>query len=197
MAQTPASEWDLNPDVIMAPANGVVALQPKITSGSANVTLTSEQSDSGISVALTQPSLTTSQNGTITVTAGNTAGFYHFSITASDTGGVTQTQDGWILVGNPPATLTKTGDGQSATRGTQIALSATLNPGSSGGTNQGASIYFTTDGGTLSSPIMTTDANGNAAVTLTLPSSPGPVHVTAQGPYALGHPVVVFTETAQ
>jgi glycosyl hydrolase family 44/fibronectin type III domain protein len=197
MAQTPASEWDLNPDVIMVPANGTVILQPKITSGSANVTLTSQQSDSGISVALTQPSLTTNQNGTITVTAGSTPGFYHFSITSSDTGTVTQTQDGWILVGNPPATLAKTGDGQTGASGTQLALSVALNAGSSGGTNQGADIYFTTDGGTLSSSIVTTDTNGNAAVTLTLPSSPGPVHVTAQGPFGLGHPLVVFSETAQ
>jgi hypothetical protein len=197
MAQTPASEWDLNPDVIMVPANGTVTLQPKITSGSANVTLTSQQSDSGISVALTQPSVTPNQNGTITVTAGGTPGFYHFSITSSDTSTVTQTQDGWILVGNPPATLAKTGDGQTGASGTQLALSVALNAGSSGGTNQGADIYFTTDGGTLSSSIVTTDTNGNAAVTLTLPSSPGPVHVTAQGPYGLGHPVVVFSETAQ
>jgi hypothetical protein len=197
MAQTPASEWDLNPDVITVPASGTVTLQPKITSGSANVTLTSEQSDSGISVALTQPSVTPSQTGTVTITAGSTAGFYHFSITGSDTSGVTQTQDGWILVGNPPATLAKTGDGQTAARGTQIALSVNLNAGSSGGSNQGASVYFTTDGGTLSSQIVTTDTNGNAAVTLTLPASPGPVHMTAQGQYELGHPEVIFTETAQ
>lgn len=197
MAQTPASEWNLNPDVIMVPASGTVTLQPAITTGSANVTLTSEQSDSGISVVLTQASITPSQTGTITIAAGSTAGFYHFSVTGSDTSGAAQTQDGWILVGNPPATLAKTGDGQSGTRGTQLALSVNLNAESSGGSNQGASVYFTTDGGTLSSSIVTTDTNGNAAVTLTLPSSPGAVHVTAQGPYGLGHPEVVFTETAQ
>ncbi len=83
MAQTPASEWDLNPDVITVPANGTVTLQPKITSGSTNVTLASEQSDSGISVALTQSSVTPSQTGTVTITAGSTAGFYHFSVTAT------------------------------------------------------------------------------------------------------------------
>jgi hypothetical protein len=197
MAQTPASEWDLNPDVITVPANGTVTLQPKITIGSANVTLTSQQSDSGISVALTQASVTPTQTGTVTITAGNTAGFYHFSITASDHSGVTQTKDGWILVGNPPATLAKTGDDQTAARGAQIALSVSLNAGSSGGANQGATIYFTTDAGTLSAPLVVSDANGNAAVTLTLPPSPGIVNVTAQGQYELGHPVAVFVETAQ
>ena len=38
---------------------------------------------------------------------------------------------------------------------------------------------------------------GKASVVLTLPSSPGTVHVKAEGQYALGHPAVVFTETAQ
>ena len=197
MAQIPASEWDLNPDVVTVPANGTVTLQPKITSGSANVTLTSQESDSGISVALTQASVTPTQTGTVTITAGSAAGFYHFSITGSDTSGVTQTKDGWILVGNPPATLAKTGDNQSAPRGTTIALSVNLNAGSSGGTNQGATIYFTTDAGSLSAPLVTTDTNGNAAVTLTLPPSPGIVNVTALGQYELGHPVAVFVETAQ
>jgi hypothetical protein len=32
---------------------------------------------------------------------------------------------------------------------------------------------------------------------LTLPASAGTVHVTADGPYGLGHPVAVFTETTQ
>jgi len=38
-------------------------------------------------------------------------------------------------------------------------------------------------------------ASGNAAVVLTLPQSAGTVHVTAEGPYGLGHPDVVFSET--
>jgi len=32
---------------------------------------------------------------------------------------------------------------------------------------------------------------------LTLPATPGTVHVTAEGQYALGRPIVSFTETAQ
>jgi len=76
-------------------------------------------------------------------------------------------------------------------------LSVTLNAGSSGGTKSGASVYFTTDAGTLSAPIVVTDSNGNATVTLTLPVSAGVVHVQAEGPYGLGHPVATFTETAQ
>src|SRR5206468_10561123 len=33
----PASEWDLNPDTTMVPANGSVTLSPNLTSGSATV----------------------------------------------------------------------------------------------------------------------------------------------------------------
>ena len=39
LATAPASDWDLNPDTIMVPTGGTVTLQPKITSGSTNVTL--------------------------------------------------------------------------------------------------------------------------------------------------------------
>ncbi len=197
MAQTPGAEWDLNPDTIMIPAGGTATLQPKITSASGTVTLSSSTADNGISVALTQPSLTTTQTGTITVTAGANPGFYHYTVTGADNSSVSQTQGGWIVVGKPAATLTKTGDNQTGMHGTTLQLSVTLVPGSSGGTLTGASILVTTDAGTLSNRIVTTNSSGVASVTLTLPSSAGPVHVTAEGPFGLGHPQVTFTETSQ
>jgi hypothetical protein len=40
------------------------------------------------------------------------------------------------------------------------------------------------------------NSSGVAKVTLTLPGAPGPITVTAEGPYALGHPTVMFNETA-
>jgi hypothetical protein len=198
MAGTPDSEWDLNPDTVMVSAGGTVTLQPRIASGTANVTLGAPQSDSGITVTVTQGNLTASQNGTVTVVAGNTPGFYHYIVQGTDSGAA-QTQGGWIVVGNPAATFAKTGDGQAGPAGSNLTLTVTLVPGASGGTNTGASVYFTTDSGTLSAPIVTTDlaGDGNATVTLTLPSTPGTVHVTAQGPYGLGHPVATFTETSQ
>ena len=146
---------------------------------------------------MAQPNAVTSQSGTINVTAGANSGFYRFAVTGTDNNGVTQTQQGWILVGNPAATLTKTGDGQSATRGTTISLSVQLNVGNSGGAEEGASILFTTDQGTLSAREAQTNSSGVAAVQLTLPNSAGAVHVTAEGPIGLGHPVVTFTETSQ
>jgi len=197
MANTPAAEWDLNPDVITVPANGSVPLAPKIVSGTGTVTLSSPQSDVGITVTLTQPNLTTSQKGTITVNAGANAGFYHFTVTGMDGSGVSQTQSGWILVGNPPATLSKTGDNQTGPHGSTLNLTATLAAGSSGGSNAGGSIFFTTDAGSLSSRIVKTNGSGQASVVLTLPNSAGTVHVTAEGPIELGHAVVTFTETSQ
>src|SRR5208283_82365 len=172
--------------------------QPKILSGAANVTLTAEQSDSGVSLSLAQPVVTATQNGSVTVTAGNTPGFYHFTVTGSD-GVATQNEGGWIVVGNPPATLSIAGNtnNQSGAPGSTLTLSLTLNAGSSGGSASGATIFFTPDSGSVSSRIVTTDSSGNASVTLTLPSTAGTVHVTAEGPFGLGHPVATFTENAQ
>jgi hypothetical protein len=84
------------------------------------------------------------------------------------------------------------------------ALTVTLAPGASGGTNTGASILFTASAGSLSNGtssgskvIAITNSSGVASVTLTLPSSAASVTVTAEGPYGLGHPVApAFTETA-
>ncbi len=201
----PAVEWDLNPDTTMVSAGGSVTLSPKIVSGTGTVTLNSQLSDGGITVALTQPSVTATQNGTVTVTAGATPGFYHYTVTGTDNTATQQTQGGWIVVGNPAATLTKVGDAQT---GSSLTLTATLNVGNSGATQQGASLLFKTSGGTLSVSgsntcntsgtvcIATTDSSGNATVTLTLPNGTGKVTVTAEGPWPLGHPAVTFTETS-
>ena len=205
-ATKPSSEWDLNPDTTMVPAGGTVTLNPSITSGTGNVTLANAAFDAyeGATactgtINIITAAITTTTNGTITVNAGGAPGFCHFTVTGTDSAGVIQSQGGWIVVGNPAATLTKTGDNQLGSPGGQITLGVTLSPGSSGGTNTGASIYFNTDAGSLSAPIVVTDQSGSgtATVTLTLPSSAGVVHVTAEGPYGLGHPVATFTETAQ
>jgi hypothetical protein len=196
-------EWDLNPESIMVPANGTVTLHPKLVSTLGTVTLSSLQYDSGISsMTITGATVTPLSNGSITVTAGATSGFYHFNVTGAASLTATspatlQKQSGWIVVGNPAATLAKTGDNQSAPHGSTVTLSATLAPGQSGGTATGASILFSTDAGSLSQRIVNTDSAGTASVVLTLPAIPGTVHVTAEGPYGLGHPVATFTETAQ
>jgi hypothetical protein len=195
--QLPGAEWDLNPDTTQVASGGKVILQPRVTSGSATVTLGTPTSDPGITVTVTQPTLSKGHNGRITVTAGSTPGFYHYSVPSTDTNGVAQQQGGYILVGNPPATFTKTGDNQKGKAGTQLTLGVTLNPGQSGGSAAGGTVFFTASAGTLANRIVDTDPNGQATVVLTLPSTAQTVHVTAEGQYALGHPVVTFTETAQ
>jgi hypothetical protein len=213
-ATAPVSNWDLNPDTIMVSSSGTVTLQPIITSGGANVTLSSAVFDSfegattctGGSIALTNATITPTQSGTITVNAPGTPGFCHFTVTGND-GTATQTEGGWIVVGNPAASLAKTsGDGQTGGAGTTLphALTVTLSPGQSAGVATGAGIFFTTSAGSLSNGttsgskvIAVTNSSGVASVTLTLPATAGPVQVQAQGQYALGNPSVTFTETAQ
>ena len=196
-SQLPGAEWDLNPDTTMVAAGKQVTLHPRVTAGAATVTLGTPQSDSGIKLSVTQPTLSAGHAGSITVTAGTTPGFYHYTVTSTDTTGAAQSQSGWILVGNAPASLTETGDNQKGAVGSKLNLSVTLNPGQSGGSAPGGTILFTTSAGSLSKRTVTTDSSGKAVVVLTLPATPGTVHVTAEGQYALGHPVVTFTETAQ
>ena len=195
-SQIPGAAWDLNPDTTMVAAGSKVVLSPKLTSGTATVTLGTPTFESGITVVVSGATVSPGHDGKITVTAGTTPGFYQYTVPATDSTGVSQQESGWILVGNPPASLAKTGDKQTGAPGSQLNLSVTLNPGSSGGSAAGGTIFFTTSAGTLSSRIVTTDSNGNAAVVLTLPSTAGTVHVTAEGQYGLGHPVATFTETA-
>jgi hypothetical protein len=195
--QSPGAEWDLNPDTTQLASGGKVVLQPRVISGSATVTMGTPTSDAGITLTVTQPTLSKGHNGRITVSAGTTPGFYHYSVPSTDTNGIAQQQGGYILVGNPPATFTKTGDNQKGKAGSQLTIGVTLNPGQSGGSAAGGTVLFTTSAGTLANRIVDTDSNGNATVVLTLPSTAQTVHVTAEGQYALGHPVVTFTETAQ
>jgi hypothetical protein len=207
----PGAEWDLNPDTFMVPAGGTFTLTPKFISGAGTVTLGSPSVTSGgITLTTGNPTVTAVQQGSVPVTAGNTPGFYSFSVPATDSSGVSTTQNGWVLVTKPAATLTKTGDNQTGAVGTKVNLSVTLVPGQSGGTAAGASVFFTTGAGSLTNVqvgtekvftgtkvIAVTDGSGLANVTLKLPGAAQQVQVTAEGPFGLGHPVVTFTETAQ
>jgi hypothetical protein len=215
LATPPSAEWDLNPDTIMVPANGTVTLNPIITSGTGTVSLSNAVFDAfeGVlpcsgSLNITTAAITNTVNGAITVNAGGSPAFCHFTVTGTDGAGVTQTQGGFIVVGKPAAILAKTtGDGQTGAAGTQLAtpLTATLAPGQSGGTASGASVLLSASGGTLSDgtnngpkiKVVTSSSGVTPPVTLTLPSTKGQVTVTAEGPFGLGHPVVTFTETAQ
>ena len=208
----PASEWYLNPDDLMIPASGMGILNPKIISGTAPVTLTSAVFDAfegatacAGSLTLTNPAITPTKSATITVNPGSTSGFCHYTVTGSD-GTATQTEGGWIVVGKPAASIAvQSGNSQSGAAGAPLSqpLAVALTPGLSGATATGASILFKTSAGVLSNGttsgstvIATTNSAGTASVTLTLPSSQGPVTVTAQDQFALGGASVTFTEAA-
>jgi hypothetical protein len=223
-ASQPSANWGLNPDAVVVPAGGNVILQASgsqingsgVTPPPFTVTLSSAVFDAyegagacAGSIALTSPTIAANQPAQLTVTAPGTPGFCHVTVTGTDNNGVTETQGGWIVVGNPAASLTITGgNNQTGTHGTTLPVALTVNlaPGGSGGANpaSGATILFSTNAGSLSngtasgSIVMAkTDAAGAATVTLTLPVGAQSVTVTAEGPYGLGHPVITFNETSQ
>jgi hypothetical protein len=222
LPSTPAVEWELNPDAIQVPANGAVTLAPRIVSGSGSVALATAQFDSGSvcaqhggAIGITSAQLP----GAIAISPGSSTGFCHFTVTGQDSGGVTQTQGGWIVVGYPAATLANSTSSASGAAGSQVTLSVTMTPGAAISTPvcssaaacgptyaAGASVLFTVDAGSISGgypatpglrQIAKAGADGVASVQLTLPANAAAVHVTAEGPYAYGHPVIQFAETVQ
>jgi len=196
----------------MIPASGAEILNPRIITGTAPVMLTSAVFDAfeGApactgSLTLSNATITPTTPAAITVNPGSSVGFCHYTVTGND-GTSTQTESGWIVVGKPAATFAvKSGNNQSGSARAALAqpLSVALTSVPSGFTTTGASVLFTTLAGSLSNGttsgtavIAQADSSGNASVTLTLPSSKGPVTVTAQDQFALGGASVTFTETA-
>ena len=197
MPTEPAVEWDLNPDTLLAPASSTVTIAPGITSGKGTFTLTGATGSAGLSFTLTQPKMAVGSPGLVTIKTPSAPGLYSFTLTGKDSANVVESKQGWVLVGNPAAALTKTGDNQTGTRGKTLTLTATFEPGTSGISEGNVSILFTTSAGKLSSNVVRTDGSGHATVILTLPATAGKVLVTAQAPAPVGGEKVVFTETAQ
>jgi hypothetical protein len=195
------------------------------TAGDATVTLNSANFDTCTgTLAIVNPLVTQTLltgDGKITVTPGNTTGFCHFTVMGTDSSGAAQTQSGWIVVGNQAASLVN-GSPSTGQAGKTVTLSVTLNPGSSIGPPvcpnapcpasaiRGASILFTVDSGSLSGGVYpmtstsstkqmvaTANSAGVANVTLALPGAGTTVHVTAEGPYDLGHAAATFAVTVQ
>jgi hypothetical protein len=198
--QPVAEEWDLNPDTLLAPTSATVKISPALISGTGNVTLTSATGTGGVTLALTGKTITPTTPGSVAITTPSTPGLYSFTVTGQDSAGTFQTQQGWVLATVPAGTLAKTGDLQTASPGATITLTATYSPGasgSSGATAGNVDLLFTASAGTLSQRIVRTASTGAATVQLTLPSTPGPVTVTAAGPVFWGTPIATFTETVQ
>lgn len=208
------------PGIIMMSQASSVVLHPAIVSGSGTgtVKLTKVTATGGVTAAISQANVNPTTEGAITLTVpptGTAPGFYNFKVFGQDSSGTVETQSGIVEVGTPAATLKVSGDNQTGTAGTTLSapLQVTATPGSSAYTASGLEILFTAPTGcTLSASsgtnvveksadgnriLVTTDSSGTAAVSLTLPITPGTVTVTAQGPYPVGHPTHTFTETAQ
>ncbi len=201
LAHTIASEWDLNPDTLLAPTSGTVTIHPTITGGASGggpVTLTSAAGSGGVTLDITGNKLTSLANGDVAIHTPATPGLYSFTVIGRDSGGTLQTQQGWVLTTVPASKLTKSGEKQTAKPGAKLTLTATFSQGaasSTGASAAGVDILFTASAGILNKRIVRTSANGQATVELTLPSKAGPVTVTAVGPVFWGAPTVTFTET--
>ena len=194
------ADWVLNPDTMLAPTSGSVVISPALNRGTGPVTLTAASGTGGLALTLTQPAITETTPGKITIKTPATAGIYSFTVTGVDANGTEQTQPGWVLATVPAGKLTKTGDKQTAKPGAKITLTATYTPGaaaSTGATAGNVDLLFTTSAGTLSKRIVRTASNGAASVVLTLPSTAGTVTVTAVGPAFWGKPTATFTETVE
>lgn len=204
-AHTIAEEWDLNPDTILAPTSGSVTIHPTITYGNGPVTLISASGLGKLTFNIAGKVMNSLANGEIVINTPAAPGLYPFTVTARDSAGTEQTQQGWVLATVPASTLTKTGDRQSAKPGARITLTATFAQGApanvdgygTGVSSAGVDLLFTASAGTLSQRIVRTSATGQATVELTLPSKSGPVTVTAVGPVFWGAPTAIFTETVE
>jgi hypothetical protein len=207
----PAAEWHMVPDDLMVSSGASAQMNPSNWNGAPNLTVSSAVFDAYAGAPACNGSFNITSNtiqqywpAFVTVTAPTTPGFCHYTVTATD-GVINTTQSGWIVVGNPAATLTASaGNGQTAARGSTLAvpLTVTLNAGASGASAKGAEVFFSTSAGTLSNGtssgskvIATTNTSGVASVTLTLPASAGTVTVTAQDQIAIGGATVTFTAT--
>ncbi len=89
------------------------------------------------------------------------------------------------------------GNNQSANTGSTLptALAVTATNLTGGIAIPGVNVTFSDGGagGSFSNPVATTDSNGQASTTYTLPSTTGMVTITATSP---GYPTATFTETA-
>ncbi len=96
-ADARAADWSLSPDDLMMTAGTTANLAPK--SKTAKLRLTGVKADPGITIKIADANVSPAHHGRITVTAGQTPGFYHYTVTAKTSSGVSETQSGWIVVG--------------------------------------------------------------------------------------------------
>ena len=181
LSQTPAAEWDLNPDAIQVAASSTVTLAPKIgSSNGASVTLQSRAVRFRLCRQIAARSRSPHRNlhRAATVRSDHDRRDSRLLSFHGHRAGQRRSatkQGGWLVVGNPAASLAKTGDNQTGGVGKTLQLSVTLNPGSVR-RHKFRREYSLYDGCRRPerrprAKMVATNSSGVAAVTLTLPSS--------------------------
>jgi hypothetical protein len=151
-------------------------------------------SDGGAGGVFGTPMGTTGSNGALSTTYTLPPTAQTVTITASSSGytsaSFSETATAPVLV------LTSTaGNDQSGGTGTTLPAALTVLATMNGNALQGASVTFSDGGagGAFGSSVVTTDTNGNASTTYTLPSTAQTVTITAS---SSGFSAAAFTETA-
>jgi hypothetical protein len=152
-------------------------------------------SDGGVGGSFGTPTAITGSNGmaSTTYTLPSTAQTVTISATSS---GYTSTSFTETAVVPIILTLTPTaGNNQTGGTGTTLPVALNVVATSNGTPVQGVSVTFSDGGagGSFGTPVVTTDINGNASSTYTLPSTAQTVTITAS---SSGYTSATFTETA-
>jgi len=149
-------------------------------------------SDGGVGGSFGNPVAITDSNGMVSTTYTLPATAQVVTVTASSSGypAATFTETATLLVLTPTA-----GNNQSAVAGSILPTALTATATSNGSPVAGVSVTFSDGGvgGNFGTPVATTDSNGNATTTYTLPPTAQTVTISAASPnYTPGS----FTETA-
>ena len=149
-------------------------------------------SDGGVGGIFGSPTATTDSNGlaSSTYTLPSTAQTVTVTVTSSGYTSATFTETAAVEVLAPTA-----GNNQTGNLGTTLPNSLTVQATVNGVPTSGVSVTFNDGGagGSFGSPVVTTDSNGNATTTYTLPSTAKTVNITAS---ALGYTSASLTETS-
>jgi hypothetical protein len=149
-------------------------------------------SDGGAGGTFGTPVVTTAADGTASTTYTLPTTAQTVTVTASSSGytSATFTETANLLALSPTA-----GNNQTGGIGSTLPEALTVFASSNGSPAPGVSVTFSDGGagGLFGNPVVTTDANGNATSTYTLPTTAQTVNITAS---SSGYTPATFTETA-
>ena len=149
-------------------------------------------SDGGVGGTFGSPTATTDSNGlaSSTYTLPSTAQAVTVTVSSSGYASATFSETAAVQVLAPAA-----GNNQTGNLGTTLPTALTVQATVNSVATAGVSVTFNDGGagGSFGTPVATTDSNGNASTTYTLPTTAKAVNITAS---ALGYTTASFAETA-